>query len=178
MKLKNYLKISALSLGLLALAVTSCGGGSGSSNGVSGSKSGRTDYNVEVAKKNVYSNIEEYLDPAKLSKKIEKIEAMSDEAAKNYIVKKYDDFCVFINSLLTEEEAYNEFKKLNSYFSFEPKNDDGEKQVVKSSLEQFKQFFINLLDQRKKAVMLESATTVKQLELKALRDHLQKLQNK
>ncbi|RDB35232.1 MAG: hypothetical protein DCC88_11275 [Spirobacillus cienkowskii] len=173
MKLKNYLKISALSLGLLAPAVTSCGGGSGSSNGVSGSKSGRTDYNVEVAKKNLDAYSELYSDPAKLSKEIEKIEAMTDEAAKNYTVKELDDFLIIFNTLSFKDII--EYTKKVTFLSATGK-EKGKQQIfdelIENLPEEYRQTYISALNQEKSNTMPKSPAVVKQEKLNKFRTHL------
>ena len=153
--------------------MTSCGG-----------KSGGTDNTIVVAKKNIESFLELYLDPVKLSKKIEEIDAMSDEDAKNYFVKEFFEKSIAFTSDTPEDAKNFELKKLKQ--QLENANTEDVKQIKQKeidklnnlSLDDFKKQKIAKLEKTKEDILKKTPADAKKEHLVLLRSHLNSLKPK
>jgi len=144
--------------------VTSCGG-----------KSGGTDNTIVVAKKNIESFLELYSDPVKLKKKIEQIDAMSDEDAKNYFVKEFFEKGIAFTSDTPEDAKNFELKKLKQ--QLENANTEDVKQIKQKeidklnnlSLDEYKKQNVEKLEKTKEDILKKTPADAKKDHLVLLR---------
>ncbi len=171
MKLKNSVKLTVLSLSLAALAVTSCGG-----------KSGGTDNNIILAKKNLDAQREMLSSPELLSKEIEKITAMTDEDAKLHCLQKINTSINYMNLASAEDLKETYLKDLKEKLKIAKVESDKQKkqkeidEVTNQQADVLKLKLKKEAEENKQELILLQPATAKQKSLEGLKALLKLLQ--